>query len=178
MDDNTIGMINPRAVGRRPKERPAQFESLREEWRRGGLSAREAAFKLGVTHQTFLRWAREKGGVLDEEKNRRYIVSRQTEGRAAARARGIKLGRKPKEKPANFEYVREEWRRGEVTGREAAEMLGVGYAVFSSWAGKMEQAAKNARPCVRRRQAEGIALARARGVRLGRRPKDGSSLGE
>ena len=48
--------------GRRPMKRPPAFESVREQWRRGAISAREAGRRLGVTHNTFLRWAEEDGG--------------------------------------------------------------------------------------------------------------------
>lgn len=45
--------------GRPPKTRPQGYEALRLAWKRREISAREAARKLGVTHRTFLRWARE-----------------------------------------------------------------------------------------------------------------------
>ncbi len=45
--------------GRRPMERPAMYESMREAWEQGSISARKAAKILGVTHRTFLKWARE-----------------------------------------------------------------------------------------------------------------------
>ena len=47
-------------VGRRPKERPAEFEPLKEEWAKGEISSYKAAEKLGISHMTFLRWAREQ----------------------------------------------------------------------------------------------------------------------
>ena len=45
--------------GQRPMERPAIYEVLWKAWQEGSLSARECARRLGVTHRTFLRWARE-----------------------------------------------------------------------------------------------------------------------
>lgn len=45
--------------GREKMVRPVQFDSLREQWSRRAISAREAAKLLGITHSTFLRWARE-----------------------------------------------------------------------------------------------------------------------
>ena len=45
--------------GRRPMERPLEFEAVRDEWRAGRLSARKAALQLGITHRTFLAWATE-----------------------------------------------------------------------------------------------------------------------
>ena len=45
--------------GRERMARPSAFESLRDQWSRGDISARAAAKLLGITHSTFLRWARE-----------------------------------------------------------------------------------------------------------------------
>ena len=44
--------------GRRPMERPAEFEKLCSDWIEGKLASRIAAKKLGISHQTFIRWAR------------------------------------------------------------------------------------------------------------------------
>ena len=41
------------------KKRPLDFNSVRKEWEKGKISARKAAKQLGVTHPTFLKWARE-----------------------------------------------------------------------------------------------------------------------
>lgn len=48
--------------GRRPMERPAQYEALREQWSRNEISARAAAKQMGITHRTFLRWVNEENG--------------------------------------------------------------------------------------------------------------------
>lgn len=47
-------------IGRRPRERGAAFESLRQQWQRGEISLREAGRKLGVSHQTFKKWVAEQ----------------------------------------------------------------------------------------------------------------------
>ena len=44
--------------GREPMERPPEFEILRDKWAAGEISARQAAKILGVTHPTFLKWAK------------------------------------------------------------------------------------------------------------------------
>jgi len=44
--------------GRQPLLRPENFPEVRDEWLTGKISARKAAKLLGVTHQTFLKWAR------------------------------------------------------------------------------------------------------------------------
>ena len=46
-------------IGRKPMERGAEFETLKQQWQRGEVSLREAGRKLGVTHQTFKKWAEE-----------------------------------------------------------------------------------------------------------------------
>ncbi len=53
--------------GRRPMERPPEFEVVRNEWKAGQLSARKAALQLGITHRTFLAWATED--FLTDEKS-------------------------------------------------------------------------------------------------------------
>ena len=43
--------------GRKPKEKPPEYPTVLEAWRRQELSARAAATRLGVTHKTFQKWA-------------------------------------------------------------------------------------------------------------------------
>ena len=47
-------------IGRKPKERGAEFETLKQRWQRGEVSLREAGRRLGVTHQTFKKWVEEE----------------------------------------------------------------------------------------------------------------------
>ena len=46
-------------IGRKPMERGAEFEVLKQQWQRGEVSLREAGRRLGVTHQTFKKWVEE-----------------------------------------------------------------------------------------------------------------------
>mgnify|MGYP001036569973 CR=1 FL=1 len=39
------------------KEKPPEYPTVLEAWRRKELSARAAAARLGVTHKTFQKWA-------------------------------------------------------------------------------------------------------------------------
>lgn len=48
--------------GRKPMERPIEFETLKGQWQKKEISARAAAKQLGITHRTFLRWVNEKNG--------------------------------------------------------------------------------------------------------------------
>ena len=45
--------------GRKPMKLPKEFECVHRMWIHGELSARKAASILGVSHPTFLRWARQ-----------------------------------------------------------------------------------------------------------------------
>lgn len=48
--------------GRPRKARPLMYLDLLERWKRKEISARHAAKQLGVTHKTFLTWAKEDQG--------------------------------------------------------------------------------------------------------------------
>ena len=65
---------------------------------------------------------------------REFIKRRQAEGIAAAKAKGVKFGAKPKEKTAEYEGLAEAWRRGEVSARKAAKQLHVSHPTFLRWA--------------------------------------------
>lgn len=45
--------------GRPKKNVPAEFEQIKREWTAKKISSREAARRLGISQDTFLRWARE-----------------------------------------------------------------------------------------------------------------------
>lgn len=64
---------------------------------------------------------------------REFIHQRQAEGIAPAKARGVKFGRKPKERPAEYEHLRDEWRAGRISARAAARQLGVAHRTFMKW---------------------------------------------
>ena len=64
---------------------------------------------------------------------REYIRQRQAEGIAAARARGVRLGRCPKCKPENYTSVFSEWKSGAISARTASKQLGVDRKTFSKW---------------------------------------------
>lgn len=65
---------------------------------------------------------------------REFIRQRQAEGIAAAKARGVKFGRRPMQRPAEFESVRREWEVGCISARKAAILLGITHRTFLTWA--------------------------------------------
>lgn len=72
---------------------------------------------------------------------RENIKQRQAEGIAAARQRGIKFGRPPKQVPDNFINIMDQWESNQMGSREAAKCLGVSPNTFLKWAnsGKMKK---------------------------------------
>lgn len=64
------------------------------------------------------------------ENERNNIRQRQAEGIAAARARGVHLGRPVKEAPADFAHIVKEWERKEITMAEAMRLTGVSETTF------------------------------------------------
>lgn len=65
---------------------------------------------------------------------REFIRQRQAEGIAAAKARGVKFGRRPKPVSSDFGAVYELWCAGEISAREAGRRLGVAHKTFLKWA--------------------------------------------
>ena len=61
---------------------------------------------------------------------RENIRQRQAEGIAAAKARGVHFGPRPRTLPENFEELRRAWRSGELSMRAAAEACGMPTTTF------------------------------------------------
>lgn len=65
---------------------------------------------------------------------REFIRKRQAEGIAAAREQGVKFGRRPMERPLEYEKLKTQWERGEISARGAAKQLGITHRTFLLWA--------------------------------------------
>ena len=70
---------------------------------------------------------------------REFIRTRQAEGIAAAKARGVTFGPKPMPKPANFCNCLAAWQQGNISAREAARQLNVSHKTFLRWAKSSQQ---------------------------------------
>lgn len=68
------------------------------------------------------------------QKERESIRQRQAEGIAAAKARNVHFGRKALPRPSEFNELRELWKRGEISAREAARRIEVSHSTFLKWA--------------------------------------------
>jgi DNA invertase Pin-like site-specific DNA recombinase len=55
---------------------------------------------------------------------RENILQRQSEGIAAAKAKGVAFGRKPVEVPVDFAEIYQRWRDNELTSKQTAELCG------------------------------------------------------
>lgn len=63
------------------------------------------------------------------ELEREYILQRQKEGIAIAKAKGVYKGRKPIQRPG-FDKVVAQWKTGEITAREAMQRLDMKPSTF------------------------------------------------
>ena len=70
---------------------------------------------------------------------REYIHQRQAEGIAAAKARGVRFGRKPIQKPSEFNQVFQQWKNGELSARKAASKLGIAHQTFLKWTNECDE---------------------------------------
>ena len=67
------------------------------------------------------------------ETERTFIRQRQAEGIAAAKERGVQFGRRPSQKPINYEQVYRAWKGNEISARAAGRQLGVSHKTFLKW---------------------------------------------
>jgi len=64
---------------------------------------------------------------------REFIKQRQKEGIAAAKARGVRFGRAPMERPADYSQIKVLWQQNEISAREAGRQLGITHKTFLRW---------------------------------------------
>ena len=65
---------------------------------------------------------------------REFFRQRQADGIAAAKARGVQFGRRPMQRPENFQVLRQKWEYGEISARQAAAQLKITHRTFLLWA--------------------------------------------
>ena len=119
------------------------YSEILEQWR---MLTKEKGVDIAVLDMPLLDTRRGKdlmGTFLSDivlqvlsfvaENERDNIRQRQAEGIAAARARGVKLGRPALAVPEEFDAVHRKWEDGCLNSRQAAESLGVSHTTFLKW---------------------------------------------
>lgn len=121
------------------------YRDLSEQWR---IITKEKGADVVVIDMPILDTRREKnllGTFISDlilallsyvaETEYRTIHQRQAEGIAAARARGVKLGRPPRPLPDNFHNVYQKWKAGKISTEEAARLVNMPTSTFRYRAG-------------------------------------------
>ena len=120
------------------------YEEILEQWR---VITKEKCAAVVVLDMPLLdtRQSRDLTGTLIADivlqllsyvaqTEREFIHQRQKEGIAAAKNRGVKFGRKPMDRPADFHVLKMQWEEGSISAREAARRLNVTHSTFLRWA--------------------------------------------
>ena len=116
------------------------YEEILEQWR---VLTKEKKVDIVVIDMELLDTRRGKdlmGTFLSDvvlqvlsfvaENERENIRQRQAEGIAAAKAKGIRLGRRPQPLPENYHNAYQRWKAGVITGTAAAKECGMPLSTF------------------------------------------------
>lgn len=123
------------------------YEEILEQWR---IITREKRADIAILDMPLLNTCKRENGLTGTfiadlvlqilsyvaQTERENIRRRQKEGIRAAQIRGVRFGRPRKEIPPQFPFLFQKWEAGEISGREAARMLGVSHKTFFQWAKK------------------------------------------
>lgn len=125
------------------------YDEIQEQWR---ITTKEHRCNIVVLDMPLLdtREEKDRTGVFIAdlvlqilsyvaETEREFIRTRQEEGIAAAKERGVVFGRPPIKRPENYPEIYRRWNNGEISARRAAEALGVYYKTFLRWTEKDRQ---------------------------------------
>ncbi len=128
------------------------YDEIKEQWR---IITKEKKVDIVVIDMPLLdtRKGRDLTGTLIADivlellsyvaqTEREFIKQRQAEGIAAAKARGVRFGGRPKERPEQLEICVQLWRDGEISAREAGRRLGITHDTFKKWALECDASAK------------------------------------
>lgn len=134
LDENTVLYI--KSIDRLGRN----YQDLSDQWR---IITKEKKADLVVIDMPILDTRREKnllGTFISDliltllsycsANEYNMIHQRQAEGIAAAKARGVKMGRPEKPLPDNFDGVYDEWKSGKITAVDAAKKCGMPVSTF------------------------------------------------
>ena len=120
------------------------YEEILEEWR---VITKERKVAIVVLDMPLLDTRKKRDSVTSiliadivlqllsyvAQVERENIKQRQSEGIAAAQARGVRFGRPPKKRPGIYETTKEAYLGGHITRKEAADQLKVCISTFVRW---------------------------------------------
>ena len=128
------------------------YGDILEQWR---ILTKEKGVDIVVLDMPLLdtRWGKDlMGTFLSDivlqilsfvaENERVNIRQRQAEGIAAAKARGVHLGRPATPLPPGFEEALSKWKKGEITGTQAAQLCKMPLSTFRYRAERWERGKK------------------------------------
>lgn len=126
------------------------YRDLSEQWR---IITKEKGTDVVVVDMPILDTRREKnllGTFISDlilsllsyvsESEYQTIHQRQAEGIAAARAKGVRLGRPPRPLPENFADIYQQWKSGKLKTAEAAKQVNMPVSTFRYRAEKYDKA--------------------------------------
>lgn len=87
----------------------------------------------GVTVGSVVNGLTERMITLAAEEDRRKFREKQSAGIARAQQAGVAIGRPTRKQDKRFRKIREMYAAQEVTGQEAARLLGVAPSTFYRW---------------------------------------------
>ena len=116
------------------------YRDLGEQWR---IITKEKGADVVVIDMPILDTRREKnllGTFISDlilsllsfisENEVNMIATRRAEGIAAAKARGVKFGRPPRQLPENFHVIYQKWKAGKITTSEAARQVNMPISTY------------------------------------------------
>jgi len=119
------------------------YEEILEQWRIITKEKRAAIVVLDMPLLDTRQWRDLTGTLIADivlqllsyvaQTEREFIRQRQAEGIAAAKANGVRFGRRPMERPTGFDAVYAEWMTGKLSARAAAKRLGISRQTFLNW---------------------------------------------
>lgn len=147
LDENTVLYI--KSIDRLGRN----YQDLSDQWR---IITKEKKADLVVIDMPILDTRREKnllGTFISDliltllsycsANEYNMIHQRQAEGIAAAKARGVKMGRPEKPLPDNFDAVYEEWKKVEITAVDAAKKCRMPVSTFKYRAKRHKEVAED-----------------------------------
>ncbi|MCD8019067.1 MAG: recombinase family protein [Clostridiales bacterium] len=120
------------------------FDEMIDEW---GKITRHLGVEIVVLDTPYLKSSTDIADVMSKMLNsilldmqsgfahieRDKIHERQKEGIAAAKAKGVRFGRPPKERTSEFFILKNKYLSGHISAREAAKQLCISHSTFCRW---------------------------------------------